>query len=90
MAQYGFGAGVLVGTAQTDANGNTITTPTPIQVGILQADGRVLIAEAARGMTTRFDPVIYGQLAKHPALAGAQIDPLPPTQPPQRKYAPRS
>jgi hypothetical protein len=63
---------------------------TLVQVGILQADGRVLIAEAARGMTTRFDPVIYGQLAKHPALAGVQIDPLPPTQPPQRKYGPRA
>ena len=33
---------------------------TLVQVGILQADGRVLIAEAARGMTTRFDPAIYG------------------------------
>ncbi len=63
---------------------------TLVQVGILQADGRVLIAEAARGMTTRFDPAIYGALAKHPALAGVQIDPLPPTQPPQRKYGPRT
>jgi hypothetical protein len=63
---------------------------TLVQVGILQADGRVLIAEAARGMTTRFDPIIYGLLAKHPALAGVQIDPVPPTQPPQRKYGPRS
>jgi hypothetical protein len=36
MAQFGFGAGVLVGTAQSDAAGNTIATPTPIQFGILQ------------------------------------------------------
>lgn len=36
MAQYGFGAGILVGTAQTDAAGNTIATPTPIQFGIIQ------------------------------------------------------
>jgi hypothetical protein len=40
-------------------------------------------------MTTRFDPAIYGALAKHPALAGVQIDPLPPTQPPTRKFPPR-
>ena len=36
MAQYGFGAGSLIGTAQTDANGTAIATPTPIQFGILQ------------------------------------------------------
>ncbi|WP_168195954.1 hypothetical protein [Novosphingobium sp. EMRT-2] len=36
MAQYGFGAGVLVGTAQSDAAGNAIAAPTPIQFGIMQ------------------------------------------------------
>lgn len=36
MAQYGFGAGVLVGTAVTDYTGTAIATPTPVQFGILQ------------------------------------------------------
>jgi hypothetical protein len=36
MAQYAFGSGVLVGTATTNAFGAAITTPTPIQFGILQ------------------------------------------------------
>lgn len=36
MAQHGFGAGVLVGTAQTDAFGATLSNPTPVQFGILQ------------------------------------------------------
>lgn len=32
----GFGSGVLVGTPLTDANGNAIANPTPIQFGVLQ------------------------------------------------------
>jgi hypothetical protein len=50
----------------------------------------VLVAEAARGMTTRFDPATYGALARDPACAGVQIDAAAPAQPPQRKYGPRS
>ena len=53
-------------------------------------DGRVLVAEAARGMTTRFDPATYGAFARDPACAGVQIDAAAPAQPPQRKYGPRS
>lgn len=34
--QHGFGAGVLVGTATTDAFGNALNTPQPVQFGILQ------------------------------------------------------
>lgn len=34
--QLGFGSGVLVGTALTDASGNAIANPTPIQFGVLQ------------------------------------------------------
>lgn len=36
MAQFAFGAGVLVGTALTDAFGAALANPTPIQFGILQ------------------------------------------------------
>lgn len=35
-AQYLFGSGSLWGTPLTDAGGNTITTPTPVQFGALQ------------------------------------------------------
>jgi hypothetical protein len=34
--QLGFGSGVLVGTALTDASGNALANPTPIQFGVLQ------------------------------------------------------
>ena len=63
---------------------------TIVQVGILQADGRVLVAEAARGMTTRFNTETYGAFGRHPACAGVEIEPVPPAQPPQRKYGPRT
>lgn len=33
---FGFGSGVLVGTALTDAYGNSLSNPTPIQFGVLQ------------------------------------------------------
>lgn len=36
MAQYGFGSGILIGTAQTDATGTALATPTPTQFGIMQ------------------------------------------------------
>jgi hypothetical protein len=35
--QLGFGSGILVGTALTDAFGNALTAPTPIQLGVMQA-----------------------------------------------------
>ena len=63
---------------------------TIVQVGFIQPDGRVLVAEAARGMTTRFDTETYGTFGRHPACAGVQIEPVAPTQAPQRKYGPRS
>lgn len=34
--EFAFGSGVLVGTALTDAFGNSLSNPTPIQFGILQ------------------------------------------------------
>lgn len=39
MAQYVFGAGVLWGTPLTDASGNAITNPSPIQFGTMQECG---------------------------------------------------
>jgi hypothetical protein len=36
MTMFAFGSGVLVGTALTDAYGNALATPTPIQLGIIQ------------------------------------------------------
>ena len=63
---------------------------TIVQVGFIQPDGRVLVAEAARGMTTRFDTETYGTFGRHPACAGVQIEPIAPTQAPQRKYGPRA
>lgn len=36
MAQYQFGSGILWGIPLTDARGNTIETPTPVQFGELQ------------------------------------------------------
>ena len=50
----------------------------------------MLVAEAARGMTTRFDNESYGTFGRHPACAGVQIEPIAPTQAPQRKYGPRA
>ena len=49
-----------------------------------------LSREAARGMTTRFDTESYGAFGRHPACAGVQIEPIAPTQAPQRKYGPRA
>lgn len=34
--QFGFGSGIMWGTPLTDANGNAIANPTPIQLGVLQ------------------------------------------------------
>ncbi len=51
------------------AHTRKVDGPTIVQVGFLQPDGRVLVAEAARGMTTRFDPATYGALARDPACA---------------------
>jgi len=34
--QFGFGSGVFWGTPLTDANGNAIANPTPVQLGVLQ------------------------------------------------------
>lgn len=62
---------------------------TTVQIGFTQPDGRILVAEAASAMTTRFDPETYAYFAKHPACAGVQIEAIPPTQPAQRKYGPR-
>ena len=36
MSQFVFGSGILWGTAQTDAAGSPLATPTPIQFGTLQ------------------------------------------------------
>ena len=66
-------------------NGSTI-----VQVGFIQPDGRVLVAEAARGMTTRFDAGSYGVFGRHPACAGIQLEAAAPSQPPQRKFGPRA
>ena len=71
------------------AHTRKVDGPTIVQVGFLQPDGRVLVAEAARGMTTRFDPATYGAFARDPACAGVQIDAAAPAQPPQRKFGPR-
>jgi hypothetical protein len=62
---------------------------TSVQIGFIQPDGRVLVAEAARGMSTRCDTETYGAFGRHPACAGVQIEPVAPTQPPQRKFGPR-
>jgi len=72
------------------AHTRKVDGPTIVQVGFIQPDGRVLVAEAARGMTTRFDTESYGAFGSHPACAGIQIEPVPPTQPPQRKFSPRA
>ena len=37
MAQYLFGAGTVVASANSDAYGNTIATPTPVEMGVLQS-----------------------------------------------------
>jgi len=34
--QFGFGSGIMWGTPLTDANGNAISNPTPVQLGVLQ------------------------------------------------------
>jgi hypothetical protein len=34
--QFGFGSGIMWGTPLTDANGNTIANPSPVQLGVLQ------------------------------------------------------
>jgi len=34
--QFGFGSGVFWGTPLTDANGNAVANPTPVQLGVLQ------------------------------------------------------
>jgi hypothetical protein len=71
------------------AHTRKVDGPTLVQVGFLQPDGRVLVAEAARGMTTRFDPATYGTFARDPACAGTQVEAGPPSQPAQRRYGPR-
>jgi hypothetical protein len=62
---------------------------TIVQVGFIQPDGRVLVAEAARGMTTRFDTESYGAFGRHPACAGVQIEPVAADAAPQRKFGPK-
>ena len=37
-------------------------------------------------MTTRFEPAIYAAFGKHPACVGVQVEPVPPSSPPQRRY----
>ena len=37
MAQYLFGAGTVVVAPDSDAYGNTIATPTPVELGVLQS-----------------------------------------------------
>jgi hypothetical protein len=64
--------------------------PTIVQVGFVQADGRVLVAEAARGMSTRFDFASYGEFGRHPACLGVQVEAQAPSAPAPRKYGPRS
>ena len=63
---------------------------TSVQIGFIQPDGRVLVAEAARGMTTRFDPASYGEFAKHPACVGVQIEATAPSSPAPRKFGPKN
>ena len=64
--------------------------PTIVQVGFVQPDGRVLVAEAARGMTTRFDFDSYGGFGRHPACMGVQVEAQAPSSPAPRKYGPRN
>ena len=63
---------------------------TSVQIGFIQPDGRVLVAEAARCMTTRFDPASYGEFAKHPACVGVQIEATAPSSPAPRKFGPKN
>lgn len=37
MAQYLFGAGAMVASADSRCYGNTIATPTPVEMGVLQS-----------------------------------------------------
>lgn len=83
MSQYAFGAGSFWGTPLTDANGNAIATPTPVQLGVMQDFS----------LDISFDTkMLYGQLqfpvavgrgkgkmsgkAKHANLNGAAINSL--------------
>jgi DNA polymerase-3 subunit alpha len=63
--------------------------PTAVSVGFQQPDGRILVSDAARGMTTRFEPADYARFGRHPACQGVQVDPVPPSAPPQRRYGGR-
>ena len=45
----------------------------------------LLIAQAHQ-----IDTESYGAFGRHPACAGVQIEPVAPTQAPQRKYGPRA
>jgi hypothetical protein len=58
-----------------------------VQIGFLQPDGRILVAEAANAMSTRFDPTTYNFFAKHPSCVSVQVEASPPSPPPQRKYS---
>jgi hypothetical protein len=63
--------------------------PTQVGVAFQQPDGRLLVADAARGMTTRLEPATYAELGRHPACVGVQVEPVPASAPPQRKYGAR-
>ena len=63
--------------------------PTQVGVAFQQPDGRLLVADAARGMTTRLDPATYAELGRHPACVGVQVEPVPASAPPARKFGGR-
>jgi len=68
------------------AHTRRVDGPTGVSVGFQQPDGRILVSDAARGMTTRFEPADYARFGRHPACLGVQVDPVPPSSPPQRRY----
>ena len=72
--------------AELSSHTRRIDGPVSVSIGFVQADGRVLVSDAARGMTTRFDPAAYAAFGKHPACVGVHVEPVPPSPPPQRKY----
>lgn len=61
MAQFVFGAGVMWGTPLTDASGNTIANPTPIQFGTMQEVGVDVSFETKMLHGTNQFPVAVGR-----------------------------
>jgi hypothetical protein len=59
--QFAFGSGAIWGTPLTDSGGNTITTPTPVRIGVVQ-DALVDISWTTKQLfgTTQF-PVAVGR-----------------------------